>query len=140
MPIENIVEAIDQEISRLQQVRTLLAGDSTTDQPAKSVGRPKGSTNQAKKKTPPAAPADAHRNVSDEGRARIAAAQKARWAVQRKNVKPAKKSVKQAAPAKKAEKPVPAKVARKNAPAKRPVAAPKAPPVVPSEETPSAEA
>jgi hypothetical protein len=59
MDIEEIVQAIDAEIMRLEQVRALL-----TDQAAPLK---RGATRKRRK-------------VSAEGRARIAAAQKARWA------------------------------------------------------------
>jgi hypothetical protein len=60
MDIKGIVEAIDAEILRLQQAKALL----TTD------------TAASKRGSPPAI----KRTMSAEGRARIVAAQKARWA------------------------------------------------------------
>jgi len=75
--IKKILAEIDGEIARLQQVRAALSGigESTT---GKKRGRPKGSTNAVKpgkrKK----------RNLSPEGRKRIADAMKRRWAERRK--------------------------------------------------------
>lgn len=83
MKVEDILRAIDQEISKLQQARTLLAGE----QPRR--GRPKGSRNGATKATP--APAKAkkaagrgRRKLSPEGRKRIAEAMRKRWAERKK--------------------------------------------------------
>ena len=69
MTTKEIIESIQAEIARLEQVRTLL--NSRTPTPAKR-GRPFGSTTPAKSKP--------RRKMSAEGRARIAAAQRARWA------------------------------------------------------------
>ena len=69
MTTEEIIESIQAEIARLEQVRTLLSGRTPT--PAKR-GRPFGSTTPATAKP--------RRKMSAEGRARIAAAQRARWA------------------------------------------------------------
>jgi hypothetical protein len=60
MNLEAIVEIIDAEIERLQRVRSLLTGN--------------------KDGLPQAAPTRKRRKMSAEGRAKIAAAQKARWA------------------------------------------------------------
>ena len=64
MGIESVVASIDAEISKLQNARALLAGGSVSSGKAKTKkrGRPR-------KK----------RNLTPEGRARIAAAVKARW-------------------------------------------------------------
>jgi hypothetical protein len=63
MNIEEIVDAIDAEIRRLQQARALLCGMATAPRAegGSSVGNGK-------------------RVMSAEGRARVAAAQRARWA------------------------------------------------------------
>jgi hypothetical protein len=77
MKTTEILTHIDAEIVTLKQARALLAG--TESAPAKlKPGRPKGSTAPAptiKKKK---------RNLSPEGRARIAEAVKRRWAAQKK--------------------------------------------------------
>jgi hypothetical protein len=78
MSINVILAAIDQEIQRLQSARTLL-----TDVPApagkKKPGRPK--------KAVPLPTKPAKRIMSPEARARIAAAQKKRWAATKKAAK-----------------------------------------------------
>jgi hypothetical protein len=68
MDTTEIIDTIDAEIARLEQVRSLLNGNPT---PARR-GRPISSTATTTK--PP------RRKMSAEGRARIVAAQKARWA------------------------------------------------------------
>lgn len=68
MSREQILAAIDEEISKLQQVKKLL---STSGGKLAS-----GFTGAGKPRAP--------RNLSPEARARIAAAQKRRWAKQRK--------------------------------------------------------
>lgn len=76
MSTSDILEAIDQQISQLQQVRSLLTGA----EPAKrGPGRPK---NTEDKPASAEVAAVLKRTMSEEGRARIAAAQKARWAKQ----------------------------------------------------------
>jgi hypothetical protein len=64
-----ILTAIDEEITKLQQARRLLAGDPEA---GKRGGRLQSAVN------------DTRRTISEDGRARIAAAQKKRWAAQRK--------------------------------------------------------
>jgi hypothetical protein len=77
--IPTIIAQIDAELAALRQARTLLTGDVVK---AKR-GRPKGTSQKeiAKK-----APDKKKRNVTPEGRARIAAAVKKRWAAQKKTV------------------------------------------------------
>jgi len=72
----DILALIDAEISQLQQARALIAGAGKRGpgRPAKSVAVP---TTKAKKK----------RNLSPEGRARIAEAVRRRWAAQKKVAK-----------------------------------------------------
>jgi hypothetical protein len=74
MTVGEIVASLDDEIARLQQVRSLLSDGKVGVAPTSSNGlvRPR----PAKKHT-----------MSAEGRARIAAAQKARWAKQKKAAK-----------------------------------------------------
>lgn len=102
----NIIEEIDSEISRLEQAKAILSGTATK----RSPGRPKRA--QSVIKTVVAEPTK--RVMSAEGRAKVAAAQKLRWA---KSRRAAKKAVKKAA-----VKSVPAKKAlvKKAAPAKSP--------------------
>jgi hypothetical protein len=66
-----IIQTIDAEIARLEKARALLKGHISA--PTKR-GRPLGSTVTTKTTAKP------RRKMSAEGRARIAAAQKARWA------------------------------------------------------------
>ena len=71
-----VIEEIDREIARLEEVRSLLV-----ERPSKR-GRPKGSG-----KTKLVAKVQGKRVMSPEGRAKIADAQKKRWAKQRKEAK-----------------------------------------------------
>ncbi len=81
-----IVSQLDAEIAKLQQARTILAGIGTL--PAivetKRRGRPKGSISKSKVV---AVLEPTKRTMSPEGRARVAAAQKKRWAAKRKAAK-----------------------------------------------------
>ena len=77
MGLNEIVAALDDEISRLQHVRSLLAGTrSNLPQAATSFafGANQGKTRKRRK-------------LSAEARARISAAQKKRWAAQKKAAK-----------------------------------------------------
>lgn len=67
MEMRLLLAEIDEELNRLKQARALLAGTSDA--------KPAAAT---KKKT-------GRRKMSAEGRARIVAAQKKRWAAQRKS-------------------------------------------------------
>ena len=71
METQDILAQIDAEIGRLQQVRAILTGT------AKNGRKNKIAAKSAPKKRP----------LSPEARARIAAAQKARWAKARKTPK-----------------------------------------------------
>ena len=74
MSLESILAEIDSEIARLEQAKGLLTGISTKRGP----GRPRSVMTEA-------APKKRKRSrMSAEGRAKIAAAQKARWAKARK--------------------------------------------------------
>ena len=104
MDIPEILRALDAQIAQLRQARELIAGSEPTPEappePAKRRGRPPA---PAKTEVTPAA---AKRIMSDEGKARIAAAQKKRWAKSRKA----------------AEAPVPAVSRKKTDPANKAVA------------------
>ena len=67
MDTSELLANIDDEIARLRQVRALLAGDG-------GRGGGRRGTNRPRKR----------RKLSSEARAKIAAAQKRRWAKQRK--------------------------------------------------------
>lgn len=72
MSMDNLVSQIDVEINRLQQVRALLSGVESGSPKAK------GSADKPRRKK---------RKLSPEGRARIVAALKKRWAAQKKAAK-----------------------------------------------------
>jgi hypothetical protein len=69
MDTAEIIQAIDTEIARLEQARTLLNGNNTTTRRGRPVSSKPVTTLKPKR-----------RKMSAEGRARIAAAQRARWA------------------------------------------------------------
>lgn len=80
MDVSKIVAEIDTKIASLQQARAVLLGldlNGVLEKPRR--GRPKGSTNSAKA----AKSAKRKRNLSPEGRKRIAEAMKKRWAERR---------------------------------------------------------
>ena len=101
MDVSKIVAEIDAKIASLQQARAVLVDldeSTVTSKPRRGrpKGRPKGSTNAAKtvaaKAVSTSKPAKRKRNLSPEGRKRIAEAMKRRWAERRKEVpKTAKK-------------------------------------------------
>ena len=84
MNTNDIILAIDAEISRLQQAKALLTQTSSPTPAKRKPGRPTGTsgTNKATSFNPADfdAKATKRRGMSAAGRARIAAAQKARWA------------------------------------------------------------
>jgi hypothetical protein len=77
MDVTRILSEIDAEIARLQQARSALTGIAGSGTVAPRRGRPKGSKNSAPAKTA------RKRNISPEGRKRIAEAMKRRWAERR---------------------------------------------------------
>ena|ERR1700761_3751597 len=90
-----ILEQIDAEISRLQQVRSILSGTSA-DIGKRLPGRPKKTQ---------AAPPRTKRSLSPGAKERIAEAQRLRWAKSRRAIKKAtKKAVAKTSPAKKSAK------------------------------------
>ena len=80
MALKTILAEIDAEIVRLQQAKALLSSANASEAPAVRRGRPK----TAVASSAPAKPAKKKRNLSPEGRARIADAVKRRWAAQKK--------------------------------------------------------
>jgi hypothetical protein len=83
MGISDILASVDREIAVLKQARALLA-DTTAYAPVRKAGRPKQIGVQV---TPAAAIPDKKRkkrNLTPEGRKRIAEAQRNRWQAQRK--------------------------------------------------------
>jgi hypothetical protein len=79
MNTQEILSIIDGEITKLQQARALLNGHSEPAAIKRAPGRPKKVV--APMKTV------AKRTMSAEGKARIAAAQKKRWAAAKKSAK-----------------------------------------------------
>lgn len=79
MQVSEILLEIDKEIARLQQVRSLLAGET----PKTRRGRQKSAAS-----TPAPAKKAAKRKLSPEGRKRIAEAMKRRWAERKKQQAP----------------------------------------------------
>ncbi|MDE1152065.1 MAG: hypothetical protein PW788_05945 [Micavibrio sp.] len=92
MDVTRILLEIDAEIARLQEARIALISIGGTGTvaaaPARRRGRPKGSTN----KPAVAAKAKGKRNLTPEGRKRIAEAMKRRWAEHRSKATKAKSS------------------------------------------------
>jgi hypothetical protein len=80
MDTTEIIAQIDAEIVRLEQVKSILSGSTTSTIKAKRGPKPK---------TAPTPITTAKRVLSPEARARIVAAQKARWAKVRKAAKAA---------------------------------------------------
>jgi hypothetical protein len=84
MATNDIILAIDAEISRLQQAKALLTDTSSLTHAKRKPGRPTAASATGKATSFNPADFDAkprkRRWMSDAGRARIAAAQKARWA------------------------------------------------------------
>ena len=94
MNTAEILAAIDAQIAQLQQARGLIAGAVAVEPSGRRRGRPKGSTNK-----PVAAPVKVMKRVmSADGKARIAAAQKLRWAAQKRAATPLKLTAKKSAP------------------------------------------
>ena len=107
MNTNEILQAIDEQIALLQQARNLLVNDESAKRgsvASKKIAAP------AKDATPK------RRTMSEEGKARIAAAQKARWAKQHAAANEkgtaGKKAAKKSSPLKKAKK-SPSKAASK---------------------------
>ena len=76
MANKEVIAAIDKEIGRLQQARTILAGDE------EDIPRGRPAAKQVVKKRV-GRPAGTKRVLSPEARKRIADAQKKRWAAQK---------------------------------------------------------
>lgn len=73
MGVSEILAQIDQEIAQLQRARAMLSGGATPA-PKKAAAAPAAKKSAVKKK----------RNLSPEGRKRIAEAVKRRWAEQKR--------------------------------------------------------
>jgi hypothetical protein len=80
MALKDIIAELDAEIARLQQAKSLLsATEISSVLPAARRGRPKKNAEAPTS----LGPAKKKRNLSPEGRARIAEAVKRRWAAQK---------------------------------------------------------
>lgn len=112
---DEMIQSLRNEIAKLQRVLDLLLGQGGEDTEIRRPGRPKGSGNKATSFNPEEF-APRKRTMSADGKARIAAAQKKRWAAQ-KAATPDRVVRKQAASTEKTSKRVPPKSARKPAPA-----------------------
>ena len=126
MPLQDILDSIDQEISQLQRARTLLAGNTSVELPGKRRGRPKGSTNKPQVPTTPVAKKAVKRPISPKGKAGIATVQKGGSAKQKKAAATPKKTVitSSSAMAKKPSKPAGNKTLAKKTSAAKKKAAP----------------
>jgi hypothetical protein len=82
MDIAGIVAEIDLEIGRLEKAKALLVGQTAPPKRGRPPAAKKSAATSFAFGTNTAAP---KRIMSPEGRARIAAAQKARWAKAKKN-------------------------------------------------------
>jgi hypothetical protein len=78
-----ILEAIDREIAQLQEARALLSGHATPT-PRRKVGRPAKVASPVGNLAVTPAKKKKKRNLTPEGRKRIAEAVKRRWAAQKK--------------------------------------------------------
>lgn len=86
MQIDEIIAQLDSEIARLQQARSLLAATTYTQGPGSSKGKVP-QKNAGITVADGAAVVKKKRGISPDGIARIAAAQKKRWAKAKKAVK-----------------------------------------------------
>ena len=77
MTTHEILTAIDEEISRLQQAKLLLSGDGSNRRPSHATSFAFGANTAVHKRKP----------LSKAARAKIAAAQRKRWAAQKAAVK-----------------------------------------------------
>jgi hypothetical protein len=122
MSTNDIVREIDAEISRLQQARVLLASAETAvkREPGRFVGVKSPSRATSFNPSDFAGRSKAARTMSAEARARIAAAQKARWA---KSKKAAKKAARNAEAVSAVKTPIVKGGAKKTAAVKKTVSA-----------------
>jgi hypothetical protein len=87
MTYHDIVAAIDLELGKLHEVRTLLSGTTDVLASLSKRGRPKGSLKKTTISVEATAPAKGKRTMSAEGRAKIAEAQRKRHAAQKRTAK-----------------------------------------------------
>lgn len=89
MNTNEILSALDAEIYKLQQVRSILAGYSAPVALKRGPGRPKKVVAAPQKAATGLQVKTGKRVLSADGKARIAAAQKKRWAAAKKTAKTA---------------------------------------------------
>ncbi len=87
MAIKDVLALLDSEIATLKEARQLLVADSTGSARPRKAGRPRKTENALLTALTTTAKTKKKRNLSPEGRARIAEAVKRRWAAQKKVAK-----------------------------------------------------
>jgi hypothetical protein len=87
MAIKDVLALLDAEIANLKEARQLLKADSTGSAAPRKAGRPRKAENTLPTDVTKTAKTKKKRNLSPEGRARIAEAVKRRWAAQKKAAK-----------------------------------------------------
>ena len=87
MAIKDVLASLDAEIATLKEARQLLTTDSTGSAAPRKAGRPRKAENALLTAVTTTAKTKKKRNLSPEGRARIAEAVKRRWAAQKKAAK-----------------------------------------------------
>jgi hypothetical protein len=87
MAIKDVLALLDSEIAILKEARQLLVTDSTGSARPRKAGRPRNAVNALLTVITTTAKTKKKRNLSPEGRARIAEAVKRRWAAQKKAAK-----------------------------------------------------
>jgi len=87
MAIKDVLALLDAEIATLKEARQLLKDDSTGSAAPRKAGRPRKAENALLTAAATTAKTKKKRNLSPEGRARIAEAVKRRWAAQKKAAK-----------------------------------------------------
>ena len=87
MAIKDVLASLDAEIATLKEARQLLTTDSTGSAAPRKAGRPRKAENALLTALTTTAKTKKKRNLSPEGRARIAEAVKRRWAAQKKVAK-----------------------------------------------------
>jgi hypothetical protein len=87
MAIKDVLALLDAEIATLKEARQLLKADSAWSAAPRKAGRPRKAENDLLTAVTTTAKTKKKRNLSPEGRARIAEAVKRRWAAQKKAAK-----------------------------------------------------
>ena len=87
MAIKDVLALLDSEIATLKEARQLLKADSTGSAAPRKAGRPRKAENALLTSATTTVKTKKKRNLSPEGRARIAEAVKRRWAAQKKAAK-----------------------------------------------------